>query len=583
MNDTRIGRRDFLKIGAAAAATAALDPLAAAAARPDAAKRPNVIFVFSDEHRWCSMPFTETPSVVAPNMERMAREGMRLDNCFSTSPICVPYRGMLITGQWPHQSGCISNNYFANGDVIGLDAPTIAHTFTAGGYVTGYVGKWHLKNQTCVHAGFDYFQHWLYGDEHWKTQVRDVIAGEQFKTVEGYNAAGMTDQALTFIRRHAAGDKPFLMMLSINPPHYRWDDAPEEFLAKYPPEDLAFRPNVTDAKYKQGSQRSAYRHYHAHISAVDRELGRLMDALKELGIDDNTVLIYTSDHGSSWGSNGVSNKGNPYDEAIRVPFIVRWPGRVPAGRVVDNLIGTPDLHATLCGLAGLTPSDHCGGEDFSPVLLGKAGADPKSQLVLVNNFQRNYYHRQLNKDHSTWYCPFRGVRTKRYTYVVNADGDWLLYDNQNDPYQRRNLVGDPAHAKVKAELRRELDRQLARAEDPFIPDAWRKCSLPDRIATQNEYYAVLRAKRQWDRYKFDAVATYVTERTTDAKKAQLVAAADRTFDARFFGPYLALRNELQGRKRYSRRPPDDIRRELAAHEAEYAALFEAAARKIRGD
>ena len=206
----------------------------------DKGKRPNILFVFSDEHRWCSLPFTGISQVIAPNMTRLANEGMRFDNCCSTSPICIPYRGMLITGQWPHQSQCISNDYFVNSNVIGVNSPTIAQVFSNSGYIAGYVGKWHLRNETVKNAGFDYFKHWLYGDNHWETPVRDVPSGEDFKPVKGYNAIGMTDQALEFIRMHADSDKPWLMMLSINPPHWRWDDAPEEFVKLYPQDQPGF-------------------------------------------------------------------------------------------------------------------------------------------------------------------------------------------------------------------------------------------------------------------------------------------------------------------------------------------------------
>jgi len=581
-SDKQIRRRDFLKMGTAAAAAMALDTMGIRRAvggttRP---KRPNIIFVFSDEHRWSSLPFTEMPQVVAPNMGRMAREGTRFDNCCSTSPICVPYRGMLITGQWPHQSSCISNEYFGNGDVIGVDAPTVAHTFKKAGYVTGYVGKWHLKHKTVYNAGFDYFKHWRYGDDHWATPVRDVPSREPFKTHKGYNAIGMTDQALEFIGQHAGGDQPFLMMLSINPPHWKWDDAPEEFVKLYPQEKLAYRPNVTDDKYKTGRARLYYQHYHAHISAVDRQLGRLVEALKKQGIDDNTILIYTSDHGSSFGSNGVGSKGNPYEESIRVPFIVRWPGHVPANRVVDNNLGTIDLYPTLCGLAGITPPAQCGGQDFSPVMLGRPGPDPASQLILVNSFRRNYFRRHLEPGGWNYFYPFRGVRTKRYTYVVYAEGDWLLYDNQKDPYQMRNLVDDPARAGLKAELQRELKGWLAKAEDPFIPAEWRRLSLPDRIAKENEYYSLIRYKRQWDKYKADALAPYLSRGVAADQARQLRAAGERVFDERFFGPYMALHNELHGQKRYSKRPQEELRAALVEHEKKFAVLLKAATEKI---
>jgi len=389
----------------------------------------------------------------------------------------------------------------------------------------------------------------------------------------------MTDQALEFMRAHAGGEQPFLLMLSLNPPHWRWDDAPEEFVKLYPEGALPFRPNVTDDKYKTGNNLLYYRHYHAHISAVDHQLGRLMDALKELGIDDDTVLIYTSDHGSSFGSNGVGSKGNPFDEAIRVPFIVRWPGRVPADRVADNLLNSIDLYPTLCGLAGIEPPDGCGGQNFAPVMLGRDGPDPASLFILVNNFQRNYYRSQLVPDEWNFFYPFRGVRTKRYTYVVYAGGDWLLYDNEKDPHQLRNLVNDPAYAEVRAALRRELDGWLAKAEDPFIPDEWRRLSLPDRIAKENEYYTITPAKRQWDRYKANAIAPYL--RNADAAQAkQLRAVADNVLDQHFFGRYRAFYTELHGRRRWTKIPKNELELALAKHEAQFAARLKAEAERV---
>jgi arylsulfatase A-like enzyme len=602
-----IGRREFLKLGAAAGAAAALDPLGLAralgqtsqagptskaegptsqadgeASRPAAGKdrkRPNILFVFSDEHRWCSLPFTEAPQVVAPNMARLAREGTRFDNCCSSSPICVPYRGMLVTGLWPHQSSCISNDYFGDGKIIGPDPPAIGHTFRKAGYATGYVGKWHLKNDTPKNAGFDYFQHWLFGDDHWETPVCDGNAGADFKPVKGYNAIGMTDQALDFIHKHAKGEQPFLMMLSINPPHWRWDDAPEEFLKLYPPEKLPWRPNVTEERYKKGNELLYYQHYNAHISAVDRELGRLMDALRKLGIEDDTILIYTSDHGSSFGSNGVTSKANPYEEAVRVPLVIRWPGHVEAERIADHNLGTIDLYPTLCGLAGIDPPKHCGGQDFSPAMLGKGGPDPASQLILVNNFQRNYFRSELDPGGPNIFYPFRGVRTKRHTFVVRAGGDWLLYDNLKDPFQLKNLVDDPASAELKASLRKELDAWLAKAEDPFIPDPWRKLSLGDRIAAENRHYSILPFQKEWDQYKAAALAPYLAGATAEKQKA-LRAAGERIFDEAFFGHYKAFHTELTTTPRQSKRPLEALRAELAEHEKKAAELLKAESEKI---
>ncbi len=454
--------------------------------------KPNIVFFFSDEHRRCSLPFTDAPEVHAPSMTRLAEEGAQFPNCCSTSPVCTPYRGILLTGQWPHQNGYVSNHWTKEGvERLGKEVPTIAKMFKAGGYHTGYVGKWHLMNQTCKEAGFDVFQHWLYGDDHWHTEVRDANADEPFHTEEGYNATGMTHQALAFMEDAKNQDKPFLLMLSVNPPHYRWDDAPEECLDLYPDEELRFRKNA-DESVKSGENRRNYRHYLAHISAVDRELGRVMDYLDREGLAEETVLVYTSDHGSSFGSNGHYNKCNPYEESANVPFLVRWPGRVPEGASFDHNLGTMDLVPTLCGLAGIEPGTDCTGFDFSGVMQGGDGPDPETQLILFNSFPRNYFASQKLGHLSHEVCPHRTVRSKRYTYSVNGEGEWLLFDRQTDPLQQNNLIHDPAYAETKKHLAEQLEKWLAVAEDPFLPDAWPRYPVHNRIAFQQEHYTLAR-------------------------------------------------------------------------------------------
>lgn len=575
---TGLSRRDFVKIGTSAAFLTSLGLPAQAGARHPG-KRPNIVFYFSDEHRWSSLPFTEMPEVVAPNMTLLARQGMRFDNCCGTSPVCTPYRAILITGQWPHQSSCISNDTFIDGDVIGLTSPTIAQVFKKGGYHTGYVGKWHLKNETVFNAGFDYFKHWLYGDDHWKTPVRDVPSKEPFQTVEGYNATGMTDQAIDYVNEHADDEDPFFLMVSINPPHWRWDDSPKEFYDLYPKDKITFRPNVTDPEDKVGEKFENYRHYHGHISAVDHELGRMMQALEDAGIAEDTILIYTSDHGSSFGSNGLFNKANPFDESARVPFIVRWPGRIKANTIADHNLGTIDLFPTLCGLAGITPPDHCFGQDFTPVFLGRPGPDPESQLILINNFNRNYFHSRLIPGERGKVSPFRSVRTKRYTYAVDPLGGWILFDNLADPFQLNNLVDDPAYQELKVKLARELDNWLAKAEDPFIPEEWRSLPLPERIARQNEYYSLLNFQQQWKDYKAAALAPYL-DKANPRQAAALEKLGDDLFDRDFIGLYLALDNELHGRRRGTDLPREEIEQRLAALEKDTQSQLEAAAQRI---
>lgn len=576
-----IRRRDFIKLSSATLASFGLG--ASAQATPDQSmsrKRPNIVYVFSDEHRWQSMPFTEMPEVVAPNMTKLAQQGTRFDNCCATSPVCTPYRGVLLTGQWPHQSGVISNDTFLDGDVIGQKSPTIAHMFNEAGYKTGYVGKWHLKNETCQHAGFDTFKHWLYGDNHWETEVRDIPSGESFKTVTGYNAVGMTDQAIDFVNENADGDQPFMLMLSLNPPHWRWDDSPEEFYNLYPDENLPYRPNVEDKQKNSEKMHEFYRHYHGHISAVDRELGRMMDALDQAGIAEDTILIYSSDHGSSFGSNGVYNKGNPYDESVRVPFIVRWSGKIPVGAIADHNLGTIDLVPTFCGLAGFEAPEHCGGQDFSKAFLGQPGGpDPESQFLVINNFKRNYYRSRLMDDERSAFNPFRAVRGKRYTYAVDRFGDWFLYDNKADPFQLKNLANDPAYAKVREQMAADLDAWIAKAEDPFIPEDWRGVDMLERVRMQNEYYSLVEYQDEWEREKQSMLSSYLKGANAEQSK-QLKALADDIYDIDWFGQWKSLDYEISGKRRGTNIPEEHLKSRMANFQAETSLRFNERAQEI---
>ena len=200
--------------------------------------------------------------------------------------------------------------------------------------------------------------------------------------------------------------------------------------AAYGPSDWPVRENL------QG--------YNAHITAIDREMGRILDKLEETGQVENTIVVYTSDHGEMMGSQGRTGKRLPYDESCKVPFVVRYPGVVPSGAVTDELLSTIDLYPTMCGLAGLEAPAHCEGEDLSSILRGSEKAGPEHAFLM-----------HIEKDHASGGrnhpAPiFRGVRTKRYTYAVGEIGRWCLYDNRKDPYQQRNLVNKKETSRAHA-------------------------------------------------------------------------------------------------------------------------------------
>lgn len=451
-------RREFLGQAGAGLVTAAA--LATAPARGTAPRQPNVIFAFSDEHRWHAMNHTEMPALQTPNMRRLAEQGTSLRNCISNYPVCSPYRAMLMSGRWPWQTGVDDNQ-------IPL-APTehmLGHAFRAAGYATGYIGKWHLGGTRAEPFGFDHSLIWTEDNTHWDVSRYHPKAGPPMQP-KGYNATLMTDQALEFLS--AQRENPFFLALSWNPPHAKFTDAPEPKKALYPAGSLPYRENTKPSEGDSPDGQAFaygwpnYQGYHAHISAIDDELGRLMAHLDTLGLADNTILIYSADHGSMMGSHGLGGKRQPYEESMRVPFILRWPGHAPAGHAVDALVGTIDLHPTLCGLAGISPRSQCMGADCSAWLRG--GEGPRAEAQLLMHLRKE--NASGGEQHP---APlFKGIRTERHTYALRADGTpWLLFDIAKDPLQLDNLCNHAEHAALQQTLHATMLAKFEAAGNPI--------------------------------------------------------------------------------------------------------------------
>ncbi|MCF6285274.1 MAG: sulfatase-like hydrolase/transferase, partial [Candidatus Hydrogenedentes bacterium] len=246
-----------------------------------AAASPNIVFVFADEHRYQSMGHTEMPAMQTPTMDRMAKEGFSFSQCVSNYPVCSPYRAIVLTGRWPYQNGVTDN-----GIALSPKLPTVGKAFQAAGYRTGYFGKWHLGGKDAKPFGFDTSLIWGGTNTHYDKSQYYPDGGKAVQP-KGYNATLMTDQALEFIQE--SKEKPFFLMLSLNPPHSNFTDAPPEKLALYPEGSLPYRPNYRNPKAEPGSifSKNGYPHYegyHAHISAVDDELNRILTTLKSEGM-----------------------------------------------------------------------------------------------------------------------------------------------------------------------------------------------------------------------------------------------------------------------------------------------------------
>lgn len=425
-------------------------------------RKPNVVFVFGDQWRAQACGYAGDPNVRTPHIDGLAQESVSFPLALSGCPVCTPYRASLITGQYP-----LTHGLFANDICLPRRAVSLADAFAAGGYDTAYIGKWHLDG----HGRSAWIpKHRRQGFDYWKVlecthdyNRSAYYAGDSDTKLfwEGYDALAQTDDACRYIRGHDRS-KPFLLVLSWGPPHDPYLTAPEEFRRLYAPESLVLRPNVPADLAAAVRPRLAG--YLAHCSALDAGVGRVLAAIREAGIEEDTLFVFTSDHGDMVGSHGHYNKQRPWDESIRVPFLLRYPGlfgREP--RRCGALIDAPDIMPTLLGLAGLPVPGTAEGLDLSGHLRG--GPDPSDGSALIACYQA--FAQWTPARHGG--REYRGIRTARYTYVRDLSGPWLLFDNEADPYQLANLCGQPEHAALREVLDARLSRKLRERGDEFLP------------------------------------------------------------------------------------------------------------------
>jgi arylsulfatase A-like enzyme len=430
---------------------------------------PNIVFVFGDQWRAQATGYAGDPNVQTPNLDCFAQESLNFTHAVSNCPVCSPWRATLMTGQYP-----LTHGVFVNDVPISSNPVYLADVFKDAGYDTAYIGKWHIDGHgrsTCIpperRKGFDYWK--VRECTHDYNDSFYYAGGSEKLWWEGYDAIAQTRDAQVYIQERAKcsgrsptePDKPFLLMLSWGPPHDPYQTAPEEFRKLYNPDDITLRPNVPEETASDAREWLAG--YYAHCSALDWCFGELMHTLAEAGLADNTLVVFTSDHGDMVGSHGARNKQRPWDESILVPMLLRYPAAFGRGaRRIDTPLNSPDLMPTLLGLAGLPIPSTVEGHDFAPFLRGEAEAPEKAALIELPACFHQYAYYRGGRD-------WRGLRTARYTYVIHSDGPWMLYDNDRDPYQLANVVDHPDYADVQGELDADLRQRLAARGDGFTP------------------------------------------------------------------------------------------------------------------
>ncbi len=428
---------------------------------------PNVLVVFGDEWRGMDLGCMGNPDVKTPNLDRLAAEGALFREAFANVPLCGPSRAMMLTGTYPMRNGILTNNM-----AIADDAETLPRILNEAGYRCGYVGKWHLGGfpefrfipPGPERAGFDDF--WaVWGRSHHYFDSWYTTDTEEKLPSEGYAPDRQTDVAVEYLERRAAAGEPFALFVSYAPPHPPYE-VPGGFLDDYEPDALHRRANVQPVErdgFGEERFRADLARYYAACSALDANVGRLLDALERLDLERDTVVVFTSDHGGLFSEHGLYGKQQPFEESVRVPMIVRYPARVSGGVEPDVLFSLADLAPTLLGLAGQDVPAAMQGVDLSWSATGGEGTAPESVYLQ----ELAGIGRMVDHDVYTW----RAVRTARHLYAEDMEGAWLLYDLERDPYQLENLVESPEYEDERAELAGELRGWYERLDEEYVPPA----------------------------------------------------------------------------------------------------------------
>jgi len=420
--------------------------------------RPNVIIIMPDQMRGQAMGIAGEEQIRTPCLDRLARGGVYLPNTFANTPVCCPARATILTGMYPARHGLVTNDLRLRESLTSL-----AERLAEAGYATGFVGKWHLDGgyrmpgfvppgprrqgfafwaaNECNHSHFD------------SLYFRDTPEPLPIRIFE---PEVWTGEAIRFLRDNR--DRPFFLWWTCGPPHDPYG-APPEYERLYDPARLRMRPNWVADATPHGS-RQAIARYYAAITAVDAQVGRLLDELDRLDLTDNTLVLFISDHGDMLGSHGLPLKSKPWEESIRVPGILRHPPTLPAGRKQDLLFSHVDIAPTILGWCGLSVPAVMQGRDLSGLLQGEAGPEPEAVYLS--------YHEPRPREGVP--AGWRGIRTKRYAYARFRDRPWVLYDLEADPFEMKNLADDPAYADLRARLDHMLIEQMRRAGDDWAID-----------------------------------------------------------------------------------------------------------------
>ena len=483
-------------------------PVEAQAAAPQVAepRRPNIVFIFSDDHAFQAISAYGSTINQTPHLDRLAKEGMLFRNCYVTNSICGPSRAVILTGKYSHLNGFYQNN----GDRFDGTQQTFPKLLQNAGYQTALVGKWHLVSDP---TGFHYW-HILPGQGAYYNPPM-IDNGRPVKH-EGYTTDLITDISLDWLKNRDKS-KPFLLMCQHKAPHREWEPGPK-YLDKYddvtiPEPDtlfddyagrgqavrtqdmtiartmterdlkLVFPNNLTPEQRKQwdaayGAENEAFRKanlqgadhvrwkyqryikdYLRCVDSVDESVGRVLEFLDREGLAENTIVVYSSDQGFYLGEHGWFDKRWIYEQSVKTPLLVRWPGVVKPGSANTDMVSNLDFGETFLDAAGVSIPTDMQGRSLVPVLRGQTPADWRTSFY--------YHYYEFPGPHSV--RRHYGVIDRRYKLVHFYEPDvaeWEMFDLEADPKEMRSVFADPNYAKERARLEKELARLRAELKVP---------------------------------------------------------------------------------------------------------------------
>lgn len=482
----------------------------------DTSPPPNIIFIFTDDHT--ARAISAYGSVVneTPNLDRIAREGMRFTQCLVTNSICAPSRAVILTGKYSHLNGQLTNGNRFDGN-----QQTFPKLLQSAGYQTSLIGKWHLQS---LPTGFDHWQILIGQGPYYNP--RFLVPGDTLQ-IEGYTTDIITDLALNWLDMQRNTSKPFMLMYQHKAPHREWHPGPDHFelyADEHIPEPptlfddyshraspaaeqgmtIAKHMNVDDLKLTpprsmnqqqreawktvyeprnkefydaslQGDELTQWKYqryvkeYLRTVAGVDDNVGRILDYLEEQNLAENTIVIYSSDQGWYLGEHGWYDKRWMYEESLITPLLVRWPGKIKAGSVNHAMVSNLDFAATFLDLAGIGIPGDMQGKSLKPLFLGET----------PENWRTSHYYHYY--EYPSVHCVERhyGVRTRHYKLIHFYNrNEWELFDLRADPMEMNNVYQETSYTEILTELKKELVhlRQLyavpedTRPTGPCIPD-----------------------------------------------------------------------------------------------------------------